>query len=285
MQMTEVYGDLFFMINMSMDFLCLHICAKLLHRKTKVARLILASAVGGVYSVIALFLSVSALWVLTLDVGVCIVMCCIAFLSRKEGIILPTCVYTVVSMVLGGIMTALYNMLNRSGVADDLPSGSDGISAWMFAILAAISGALAIGGGKFFRKSTSARPCKIKIRLFDKTVILDGMCDSGNLICDPMDGRPVVAVDRSVAEGLLGSSNAQKLVSHEVAFSVTDERLLKKLRIIPAGTAVGQGMLVGVLPDEMWIAPEGGNEHRVNALFAVIETGDGAVLVPSQLMV
>ncbi len=283
--MTDVYGDLFFMINMSMDFLCLHICAKLLHRKTKVGRLVLASAVGGVYSVIALFLSVSAPWALALDVVVCIAMCCIAFLNRKGGIVLPTCVYTVVSMVLGGIMTALYNMLNRSGVAEGLPSGSDGISAWMFAILAAVSGVLAVGGGRFFRRSTAARPCKVKIRLFDRTVTLDGMCDSGNLVCDPMDGRPVVAVDRSVAEGLLGSSNAQKLVSHEDAFSVTDERLLKKLRIIPAGTAVGQGMLVGVMPDEMWIAPEDGQEHRVNALFAVIDTGDGAVLVPSQLMI
>jgi len=32
------------------------------------------------------------------------------------------------------------------------------------------------------------------------------------------------------------------------------------------------------------VCPEGGREREVNALFAIVQTHDGAVLVPSQLM-
>lgn len=285
MRVTDVYGDLFFMINMSMDYLCLHISAKLLHRRVIPWRLMLAAAIGGVYSVVALILPMSDAWSLVLDIGVCILMCVVAFARRGEGVILPTGIYAVVSMVLGGIMTAIYNLLNRAGLSDQLPSGNDGISAWMFAILAAISGALAVGSGKFFRKSTAARHCTVKITLFGKTVCLDGMCDSGNLMRDPIDGRLAVAVDRLLVKDLLGEKNAQALAVDGVALNISDSRLARRVRVIPAGTAVGNGILIGIVPDGMCITPEGGAEHSVDALFAIIDTGDGAVLVPSQLMV
>ncbi|MBE6693667.1 MAG: hypothetical protein E7589_02745 [Ruminococcaceae bacterium] len=282
--MAEVYGDLLFLINMSMDYLCLHLSAQLLHRRISVGRLVVAAALGGVYSVIALLLSVSSPVAFAIDITVCLVMCAVAFWRRGEGIILLSGVYIVVSMVLGGIMTAMYNLLNRLGVANQLPAGEDGISAWMFAILAAISGVLALRGGKFFRKSTAARPCKVTIEMFGVRIELDGMCDSGNLMRDPMDGRLVIAVDRIHAEALLGKDTVSRLLSRGDLSDILDERLLRRLRLIPAGTAMGSGILVGISPDKISVCPEGGREREVNALFAIVQTHDGAVLVPSQLM-
>ena len=47
MPQQEVYADLYFLVNMSMDLLCLNLTAALLHRGVRRWRLLLASAVGG----------------------------------------------------------------------------------------------------------------------------------------------------------------------------------------------------------------------------------------------
>lgn len=282
--MAEVYGDLFFMINMSMDYLCLHLSARLMHRKISVPRFLLAAAVGGVYSVVALLLSVPPLVAWSLDIALCILMCAVAFARKGEGILLISGVYVGVSMVLGGIMTALYNILNRAGVGDELSLSEDGISAWMFAVLAAVSGILALRGGKFFRKSTEARPCRITAKMLGRTITAEGMCDSGNLVCDPIDGKPVIVIGKAIAERLVGSQNVKNMLSHNDISRITDDRLLRRLRLIPTQTATGSGMLVGFGADEILICPEGGRERRVDALLAIMEGDSETVLVPNTLM-
>ena len=282
--MAEVYGDLFFMINMSMDYLCLHLSARLMHRKISVPRFLLAAALGGIYSVIALLLSVPPLVAGVLDITLCILMCAIAFARRGEGILLISAVYVGVSMVLGGIMTALYNLLNRAGVGDELSVSEDGVSAWMFAILAAVSGVLAMRGGRFFRKSTEARPCRVDARLGERSISADGMCDSGNLVCDPVDGKPVIVIGKALGERLLGKENTENLLIHQDISRITDDRLLRRLRFIPTKTATGVGMLVGFSADEIRVCPEGGSERCVDALLAIMDTDGDTVLVPSTLM-
>ena len=282
--MAEVYGDLFFMINMSMDYLCLHLSARLMHRKISVPRFLLAAALGGVYSVVALLLSVPSLVAWGVDIALCILMCAVAFARRGEGILLISGVYVGVSMALGGIMTALYNILNRAGVGDELSLSEDGISAWMFAVLAAVSGILALRGGKFFRKSTEARPCRVTAKIFGRSISADGMCDSGNLVCDPIDGKPVVVIGRELAGRLIGEENVKNMLAHQDISRITDDRLLCRLRLIPTQTATGSGILVGFGADEILICPEGGRERRVDALLAIMEGDSETVLVPSTLM-
>ena len=55
-----VYADLLFLVDFSMDFLCFFITARLLHRRFFFVRSILAAAIGGVYSVLALLVRFAA---------------------------------------------------------------------------------------------------------------------------------------------------------------------------------------------------------------------------------
>ena len=71
----DVYADLLFLVNFSMDFLCLYLSVKLLHLPRARWRMLLAAALGGVYSVVALLLSVGSWLALALDLGVCFGMC------------------------------------------------------------------------------------------------------------------------------------------------------------------------------------------------------------------
>ena len=67
----EVYADLLFLINFSMDFLCLYFTARFLRRRMRLALITSAAIIGGIYSVASLFLPFAKLEILLCDVAVC----------------------------------------------------------------------------------------------------------------------------------------------------------------------------------------------------------------------
>ena len=71
----EVYADLLFLVNFSMDFLCYYLCARLLRRPLSLWRGIAASALGGIYAVAVLFLYADRVPAFLLDVIICFVLC------------------------------------------------------------------------------------------------------------------------------------------------------------------------------------------------------------------
>ena len=82
---VEVYADLLFLINAAMDGLCLLLTGRLLHRRVKPWRVALASVLGGVYAVAALFPEVGTVLSLLLDAAVCLIMCALVFGGRGRS--------------------------------------------------------------------------------------------------------------------------------------------------------------------------------------------------------
>ena len=145
----DVYADLFFLINFSMDYLCLYLSVGLLHLRKSRWRMMLASALGGVYSVIALFVSAQPWLSLGLDLSVCFFMCALCAAGkgvRVERLLLLCGTYFGSSALMGGGMTALYNLLGRANLPLEQVQ-SDGISAWMFLGLASAAALIAAFGG------------------------------------------------------------------------------------------------------------------------------------------
>ena len=140
-----VYIDLYFLINFSMDLLGLFLAAKLLSYRTHPLRSALAAALGAAYACAALLLIPSGLVGLLADIAACGAMSFVAV--KRKGNLRQVgayaVVYTAVSIVLGGAMTALFSLFNKLGFNELSGEGvSDGISVWLFALLAGISGVL-----------------------------------------------------------------------------------------------------------------------------------------------
>ena len=284
-----VYVDLLFMINFSMDFLCFFICAKILGRKLSMGRAVAASAVGGIYSDLALFISAAYLPALLIDLGVCVVICAIAFLRRGRARELPLyiLVYFAISMALGGFMTAIFNLLNKA----DLPLGdttSDGISVWMFAFLAALSALLTLIGGRFFRRKASQRSAELSITYNGKSVRLFAMTDSGNLLKDPISGKPCIVADISALEPIIPRTLAR--AAREKRFSAIEKLSpedAKRVRMIPIKTAGGEGALIALRVDNITIERDGGSEalDALVALSDIDKSADGKeALLPPELL-
>ena len=243
----DVYVDILFLINLSMDYLCLYVCARILHRKIRLWRLIIASAIGGIYSVLSLFIYLNPILALIIDVAVCLVMCTIAYFERSRGfpsLLLSTFLFIGVSMMTGGCMTALFNLLNKL----DLPLGSlsgDGISTYLFALLALIAGIISLKGGQALSRHSSVKECRLYMRFCGEDFELLGLSDSGNLVRDPISGKAVIFVDRETLEKKISLSFMDDFQNG----TLSSDRIHLGLRLISINTASGKAVTVAAAPE------------------------------------
>lgn len=284
-----VYLDLLFLINFSMDVLALAVSASILHRTLRWLRLLTAGAVGGVYACAALFLPVSGLLALAVDILVCFLLGAIAFATREKKNGLVTCVltFTAVSMALGGIMTALFSLLNRMELPLGMDGGDgDGISVLLFALLAAIGGILTLAGGRFFSKRASKQTVTVEVTVGSRSQRLSALVDSGNLLCEPAGGRPCVVAEPSALSAILPPSLLD-VVRNRRYDGIASVEGIRGICLVPVRTASGEGLLIAFRPTRMAVKTEK-ETHEVDAYLALCELGDSAMghqaLLPNVLV-
>ncbi len=285
MQQT-VYGDLLFLINFSMDFLCLFLVAKLLSRPMSPFRFVLAAALGGIYSVLSLFLPQSGLFAI-LDILFCAVICSVAFASREDSwrSMLTLCAaHLLSSVLLGGIMTAIFVLLNRlSPPLDELGQSTD-IPPWILIAVALFSAFTSLFGGRFLHKKAKRRTFRLEVRLGGRKATCLAFCDSGHLLRDPLDGRCVILLDSGMASLLLPADRKNV----DLSSIQNTESLARRVRIIPVKTANAESVLYALRPDCILLKDEK-QTHTVDALVGFTEFG-GALneckaLIPPELVI
>ena len=288
--MVEVYADLLFLINAGMDGLCFCMTGRLLHRKLSPWRVLIGAMLGGIYAVAALFFESGQAQALLLDVLVCLILCALVFLEPKAGgigrLFVTAAVYLLLSMTLGGVMTVLFNFFNRIGFLNALPSGEEGIGAWLFALLAILGSIITLSGGRFFRKTHSIRQCRVTVELDGKKLELDGLVDTGNLLRDPLSGRLVICADRRILSGFLSPELARVMEDSQSASSLSPSDA-RRLRLIPAGGATGHAVLTGFVPDRIYITDTHTGKEQTRPVDAVITSAEltqTQAIVPAELM-
>ena len=267
----EVYADLYVLVNAGMDLLCFMITAALMHRRILRRRAIPSAFLGGVYALGVLLIGASGVLAIALDLLAMLFMCAIVFFSKEEKfsfLLKVTAVNVIVSAFLGGVMTALYAWLNRLNLPIEILEG-DGISVWIFAVLAAVSGVLTARGGMFFGLSRKTRSVRVEAVLFGTPVTLSAMVDSGNFLKDPMGGRGVIVAERKKITHALPRNFPREGELNRSA------ELATRLRLIPTKTATGSGMLEAIVPDSLIIIDESGR-HEGDYLIAPVSLGDSA---------
>lgn len=248
---TEVYVDLYFLVNASMDLLCLGMTATVLHRPAKRWRMLLAALLGGGWAVGMLFSGIDGVSGVLLDLLMAILLAAVAFAERNGRVLRllqNAGAYALLSALLGGLMTVLYRFLNRLELPLDALQG-DGLSTWMFAILAAVAGFFTLRGGRLFRRSGAVREVGLEITVDGKTARLRALVDSGNLLTDPLDGRSVVIADPDRLRPLLPPALLEALEHPECA----PLAYARRIRFIPAMGATGRGLLAAFAPDRLII--------------------------------
>lgn len=282
-----VYADLLFLINFSMDFLCFFLVSRLLSRPIALGRTVLASAFGGVYAVLTLFLPFRGGLLLLSDVLACAGMCLVR--EARRGLSLrdigrEILVYTGISMALGGIMTATYTALTELGIPDALPNETDGISAWLFLLLAAVGGGATLLGSRWLKRRTSSDRFLVTVTVGKRTVTLRALVDTGNSLADPISGTPAAAIDRTAVCSLLPElRNVPSDRATDLLAALSEENRTRA-RLLPVRTVTGNGMLLAFRPDRCTVAAADAPAQTSERVFlfavAPIDAEDAEILLP-----
>ncbi len=279
----DVYVDLFFFINFSMDYICLYITAKILRHKISAARFVIASATGGIYSVISLFLNLNPIPALLLDCAACIFLVAICFYKKgaKKLHLFPTALLFVgISMLLGGIMTAIFNLLNKLELDLDALY-SDGAHTYIFAIIAVVSAAVSVKGISFITKKNRHREYYVSVTVNEKVKEYIGFVDTGNMAREQISGKSIIFLDGASSAPMIDLDAKEKYLKGEIKY--------RGSRLIPINTATGSSLVFALIPDKITLKRKNHkaqNEFDVDCFIALtdISSDDHDAIIPEDII-
>ena len=187
-------------------------------------------------------------------------------------------------------MTALFHFFNRTSLFQGAKNvQSDGISVWIFALLAIISAAITLIGGRFFTGRAAQKNAEIQVKYGGRSTCLRAMTDTGNLLQEPVSGRLCIVADLRAMSAVLPQEMIRAARSgNPSAMQRIPPEHVKHVRLIPTHTASGEGMLLGVRMERITVKTEQGS-REVDAMIALADLGKRAdgneALLPARLLV
>lgn len=195
----EIYIDQFFAEHLLEGYLLLELTAALCKKRTSLGRLALAGIVNAAAATGGLLLAVSRkLWLFRLIMGLpgLLLAGWITF-GKKEITKEKSCLFflMLVTVLFGSTLEMLLRMTG-------LPLAA---SAVLASVLVRLGGAW-----QEKHRLKLERTAKVTLCLEEKKAVLTGMIDTGNLLQEPLTGRPVSIVERAGISGLLETDWEQK---------------------------------------------------------------------------
>lgn len=268
-----VYGDVLFLVNFSIDFLVLFAAGWFLRIKRRPFRLVLAALIGGIYGVMILLPALSWWWTLVVHFLMAFCLCVIAYAPVGGRMLLSLFLsFFGAALLLGGILTAFYSFLSTFFEVSSTNVVNSEKKAEMFLLYAAVSALLLFACGRILSRKRSKREIMVEIWVGDKAVTVCALVDSGNLLADPLTGKPVILLREQEALAVI-PSQVLAFLHQNMDESRLPLHLRRRVRVVLANGAVGKRMLVGYLPDDVYLYGKDceKNKYAVDAILAIAE--------------
>lgn len=229
-----IYADIFFLINLMIDFLLLAGTNRLCGSSPRFGRCLLGASLGALYATVCIlpgfyFLG-NTLWRAVSLVGIAV-----AAYGLQRNTLRKASVFLFLSMALGGISTGIGK--------GDLPH------LFLSVLLLGLVAFASFHGG-FAQK----RYVPVELRFGSLQKNLTALVDTGNLLRDPISGESVLVVGAEVATEMLGLD-----VSDPVR--AVEQGAVPGLRLIPFRSLGNPGgMLVGLKLDNVRIDGKEGSK-------------------------
>jgi len=203
-----------------------------------------------------------------ISVCVSLLMCYIAFGAPGIGrFALSSLLFYLVNFLMGGGITALYNLFNRTlgtkkfYINGQIQEYGGDIPFLWFIILAAISAFLSYLYGRIADKfgfGSKKRVSRIRLIYRGLETEFEGLCDSGNLLTEPIGGLPVIITDYETLEPILPTEFRPIFRQKDIgmlggALCGFGLEAVKRIRIIPVSSVGHSGIILGFVPDTVII--------------------------------
>ncbi|MFZ5650033.1 MAG: sigma-E processing peptidase SpoIIGA [Bacillota bacterium] len=262
MNTTVVYLDKLFLGNLLVNWAILWSAGRLSQVRASHFRILAGASLGGVYSV-ALFLpGVDYLFSFYAKFAVSLLMVAAAFAPLPpRRFILCLAFFYLVSFALGGLVMGMSYFFSSTAVPGQMSSYFKAVSRHLWpglavALLFLLTSVAVLPGYFKNRQGIEAMKMPVTICINGRKVTVRGLVDTGNSLCDPVSGEPVVVVEHSAIKDVLPGPMKEIEAFAGDAVSVIESMMNTpwsgRLRLIPFQSLGSEhGILLGIKPDSV----------------------------------
>jgi len=273
-----IYVDVVLIENLIMNYIILLATGLILKTKLKHLRLIIASLLGAIYSIVAYinFLEIYSNFFLKILLSVIIVY--IAFNPQTmKKMWKSILIFYLTSFVFGGAAFALIYIIRPQDILmkNGLFLGTYPLKTVILATIVAfivIITAFTIVKTKVTKKDMF---CNIEIKLNGKILKTKALIDSGNMLKEPITNTPVVVIERSLLYEYLPKeilNHLDDIIGGDLE-KIPEEirnQYISRLKLIPFSSLGKQnGMLIGIKPEYLKIIKEEQEIKKENVILGI----------------
>ena len=273
-----IYLDVILIENLLMNYIILFATGIILKVRIKHMRLILASLVGALYTIIAYISTLKIYSNIFLKFVLSLVIMYIAFNQKNvKKLFKFTLIFYLTSFVFGGAAFALIYIVKPQEILrnNGLVLNSNSLKVIFLSAIAAF--VIITIGFKVVKNKITAKDmyCDIKITINHKEIETKAMIDTGNFLKEPITNTPVIVVEHT----LLYDCIPKEILNHlenilggdfsEISENIKEE-YMPKLKVIPFSSLGKQnGMLLGIKAEKVIIKNEEENCTKENVIIGI----------------
>ena len=273
-----IYIDVVFLENLVMNSIILIASGIILKKKLKWIRILLASSLGAIYTIIG-YISVLQIYSnLVLKVILSILIIYIAFNPQTvKQLWKDVLIFYLTSFVFGGVAFALIYVLKPQDILmkNGLFLGTYPLKTVLLAAIVAfiiIIAAFAIVKTKFSKKDMF---CEVEVELNNKKIKTRAMIDTGNLLKEPITNTPVIVLEHTLLYECVPKEildNLESILGGELVKIPEEIRneYISRLKLIPfASLGKQNGMLVGIKADSLRVVQDEQDKESKNVIVGI----------------
>lgn len=241
-----IYADILFITNLYIDFFLLVCVKNILHLNTGAVRLLLGALVGAACSMTALLPSLQPPLSVILGVVAALAVTAAAFAPVKWQMYLKISVsYWISSFLFAGFFMLIYNFFAPKNLAvisgvvylDISAAMLFGITVFSYIVLSLLQKIVG-------PKESSMRFCKLTITNNAKTVKIHAKADTGNALCEPFSGLPIIVAEESAISDVTPDSIKNFLQNADIN---------GEIRLVPFNGMGGSGVLPAFMASSVYL--------------------------------
>lgn len=260
-----VYVDVLLIVNGFVNYLMLFLSMKYLRFSAKRFRLLIACAMGSIFSLRIFLPDVPLPAEFLLRVAMC---CAISFASfgfgNVKAFIRNTCVFLAVNLLFGGLMSAILFFFNTGMMIYRNGAVYFDIDLKILAVTSVASFAVVDAVSRIIeRKADKENICTVRVFCENKEASGRGFFDTGNGLREIFSSFPVIVAQYDTVKAVMPKEVAQYCKNEDI------EAVSGNIRLIPVSTVNSTEIMPSFKPEKVLIKGASSEKEIKNVYIAV----------------
>lgn len=252
-----IYIDVLIGVNIFVNYFLILATSKFSHSEFKIKRVVLASILGSLFSVLILFDTINYILMFFIKFILGILLVFIAFGYKQKNIFIKNILtFIVINFIFAGTMMAIWIFITPTAMYYNNGVVYFNISA-VTLVISTIIAYIIIKLIRFFIDNRVAKSDIKLVEIYDKNekIILKGFIDTGNKLTDIFTNTPVHILNFNVIKNIIPielHNTFLNYINGELPQNI-DNNFTNKIKIIPFNLIQGDGLLLCFIPEKIII--------------------------------